>query len=95
MSTYFKKNYSDGFFDVSNNGFIPIKEPLHKLPERYSKLQDLIDNLYITKDNNNGILSIPNKIVESVNGLPFYAEMTALETDIFIIQALFRSFAIL
>lgn len=105
---YFQKEYTDGFFNVSQNGFLPIKDPLHKLPEKYNKLQYLIDNLYITKNNirdscsdscgNNcgGILSIPNKIEELVDYLPNYIEMICcFETDIMVFQALFRTYCIL
>lgn len=95
MKFYYENEYTDGFFNLSKNGFLPIKDPINKLPERYFKLQNIIDNLYVVKDNNNGILSKPNKIVDSVESLPNYIEMICEESDIFIIQALFRSLTIL
>ena len=95
MSLYYENFYTDGFFDLSKNGFLPIKDPLNKLPDRYNKLQNIIDDLYVVKDNNTGILSVPNKIVNLVETLPNYIEIIYSETDIFIIQALFRSFTIL
>jgi indoleamine 2,3-dioxygenase len=95
MCEYYRQNYSDGFFDLSKNGFLPIKEPLSKLPERYNRLQDIIDNLYVTKNNNNGILSIPNKIEEEIKNLPNYIELVKGENDIFYFQALFRTYTII
>ena len=39
---YYEKTYTDGFFNVSgDNGFLPIKEPLSKLPDKYNELQKL------------------------------------------------------
>jgi indoleamine 2,3-dioxygenase len=95
MTEYFKQNYSDGFFDLSKNGFLPIKDPLHKLPERYNILQNLIDNLYVVKNNGSGILSKPNQIEEEIKNLPNFIEVIKNENDIFILQALFRSYAIM
>jgi len=95
MTEYFKQNYSDGFFDLSKNGFLPIKDPLHKLPERYNILQNLIDNLYVVKNNNNGILSNPNQIEEEIKKLPNFIDIIKNENDIFILQALFRTYAIM
>jgi len=95
MTEYFKKNYSDGFFDLSKNGFLPIKDPLHKLPERYNILQNLIDNLYVVKDNGSGILSKPNQIEEEIKILPNFIDIIKNENDIFILQALFRTYAII
>lgn len=95
MIEYYKQNYTDGFFDLSKNGFLPIKDPLQNLSERYNKLQNLIDNLYVVKDNGNGILSIPNKIEEEINNLPNYSDIIKNENDIFYFQALFRTYTIL
>ena len=52
-------NYTDDFFEVNNkNGFLPKKNPLSKLPERYNELQRLIDEMPIKKeDGSNGLLS--------------------------------------
>lgn len=95
MTEYYKNIYSDGFFNVSKNGFIPLKDSLSKLPEGYSKLQEIIDNLYIIKNENNGILSIPNKIEEEIQNLPNYIKLVKEENDIFHLQALFRTYTIL
>ena len=95
MTEYYKQNYTDGFFDLSKNGFLPIKDPLHKLPERYDILQNLIDNLYVVKNNGSGILSKPNQIEEEIKALPNFIDIIKNENDIFILQALFRTYAII
>lgn len=94
MTTYFEKIYTDGFFNVSKvNGFLPIKEPLVKLPETYSKLQNLIDELHVFQPNDNkGVLGIPNLIETKVIEVPNYVNEIKLETDVFILQALFRAY---
>ena len=65
---YWKKEYTDGFFNVSReNGFLPIREPLQNLPHEYKELQDLINNLHVFQSENReekGVLGIPNEIVE-------------------------------
>ena len=36
MNKYYEKKYTDGFFNVSSeNGFLPVKEPLKTLPKKY------------------------------------------------------------
>lgn len=91
------KNYSDGFFEVnSKNGFLPIKNPISKLPERYSELQSLIDDLPIKKnDGSNGLLSRKNGIEERVRSLSNLKGIVRKEKDIFINQALFRTYSFL
>lgn len=78
--------YTDGFFSVdSKNGFLPINSPLKKLPERYDDVQNIIDNL--PKLIKNGellekmVINLSNKI-----------ELVEQETDIFVIQALYRAY---
>ena len=106
MSAYWETQYTDGFFNVSNKyGFLPMKEPLRFLPEEYSLLQDTIDKLHVfknyTKEDNNdnntienkGILGIPDEIVSKVKTIPDYSELIYLETDPFILQALYRAYA--
>jgi indoleamine 2,3-dioxygenase len=90
----FEKIYTDGFFNVSKvNGFLPIKEPLVKLPETYSKLQHLIDELHVFQPNDTkGVLGIPNLIETKVNEMPNYINEIKIETDVFILQALFRAY---
>lgn len=91
---YFEKPYTDGFFNVSGeNGFLPTKEPLKELPIRYEELQQLIDDLPITKNNGEkGILSIPDEIVRRVELLPNYEDIVANEDDVYVLQALFRAY---
>ena len=42
--------FTDGFFSVDpKHGFLPISEPLIKLPKKYEALQFLIDEMPIRK----------------------------------------------
>ena len=63
--------YSDNFFEVNHlNGFLPKKSPLSVLPERYSELQELIDEMPIKKANGqDGLLAIEGAIEDSVKKL--------------------------
>lgn len=80
-----KKSYSDGFFDVSEQyGFLPCKEPLALLPDRYRDIQDIINNLY-------KLIKNIDKLNLTINNLRVYD--IEKETNIFIIQALFRAYA--
>jgi len=78
--------YSDGFFNVSSiNGFLPIKNPLKKLSERYVGIQNVIDNL-------NEIILRPNRIVKEIFLIPDYSSFIEEENDIFVLQALYRAY---
>ena len=59
-----KNKYTDGFFNVGPvNGFLPLNNPLITLPEKYSNLQYILDNMPVELDNgSDGFLAIPNKI---------------------------------
>lgn len=89
--------YSDNFFEVNHlNGFLPKKSPLAVLPERYSELQVLIDEMPIKKGNGqDGLLAIEGAIEDAVNKLKNYKDLVKNEDDIFINQALFRAYAFL
>ena len=89
--------YSDNFFEVNHlNGFLPKKSPLAVLPERYSELQVLIDEMPIKKANGQGgLLSIEGAIEDAVKKLKNYKDLVKNEDDIFINQALFRAYAFL
>jgi len=88
---YFEKEYTDGFFNVSgDHGFLPIKEPLTKLPSQYDALQNVIDCLHVNQTN--GILGIPNEIVNAVASIPNYLTLVQQENDVFILQALYRAY---
>jgi indoleamine 2,3-dioxygenase len=93
---YWNKRYTDGFFDVSGeHGFLPIKDPLKVLPEKYSKLQNLIDKLHVFYSDNNskhGVLGIPDEIVSQVTNVDDYSKLIELETDVFVLQALYRAY---
>ena len=87
--------YSDNFFQVNHlNGFLPKKSPLAFLPERYSELQVLIDEMPIKKANGQGgLLAIEGAIEHAVKKLKNYKDLVKNEDDIFINQALFRAYA--
>ena len=89
--------YSDNFFEVNHlNGFLPKKSPLAVLPERYSELQVLIDEMPIKKGNGqDGLLAIEGAIEHAVKKLKNYKDLVKNEDDIFINQALFRAYAFL
>ena len=101
MSFYWEKKYTDGFFNVSNeHGFLPIREPLCVLPERYDHLQNLINNLHVFQeyDESNmnlfdkGVLGIHDEIIKQVRIIPDYSNLIEKETDVFILQALYRAY---
>jgi len=80
--------YTDNFFSIDEiNGFLPIKAPLAELPERYSDVQSIISSLpdLIARDIlEKSILYLDNKI-----------ELVKQETDVFVIQALYRAYTFL
>lgn len=89
-----KHCYTDGFFSVdSNHGFLSIKEPLEKLPETYSTLQYIISNLHNLIKQDGIKLETLSSLVHSY--LKDYSEEIEKESDIFIIQALYRSYSFL
>ena len=96
--SYWDKQYTDGFFNVSKeHGFLPIREPLKSLPNQYKELQDLINNLHVfqnanTDTNEKGILGIPDEIVVQVGFVPDYSSIIEKETDMFVLQALYRAY---
>jgi indoleamine 2,3-dioxygenase len=93
---YWEKEYTDGFFNVSReNGFLPVRDPLKSLPNEYTELQDLINNLHVFQSENReekGVLGIPNEIVEQIKFVPDYSSIIDKETDIFVLQALYRAY---
>ena len=92
-----KKSYTDSFFDVgSKYGFLPNNHPLTSLPNRYNSLQRLLDNMPVKlSDGSNGYLAIPNKIENEVERLPNYIDLVKKESEILIIQALYRAYCFL
>jgi indoleamine 2,3-dioxygenase len=91
---YYERTYTDGFFNVSSDhGFLPIKEPLVRLPENYNKLQNIIDKLHVLQDEERkGILGKANHIVFEIVSVPNYKNVIENETDVFILQALYRAY---
>ena len=92
-----KENYSDKFFNVSSSfGFLPEKNPLTVLPTRYEELQSLLDNMPVNLANGSkGYLAIPNRIKIEVDKLPNYLNDVKKETEILVIQALYRGYCFL
>ena len=92
-----KENYTDKFFNVSSKfGFLPKKHPLTVLPKKYNDLQNLLDNMPIKlKDGSAGFLAIPNRIKIEVEKLPNYLNDVKNETEILVIQALYRGYCFL
>ena len=90
-------HYSDNFFEVNHiNGFLPKKNPVSVLPEKYSDLQTLIDNMPIKKFNGeDGLLSKEGAIENAVKNLKNFKDLVKSENDIYINQALFRAYAFL
>lgn len=78
--------YTDGFFCIDEtNGFLPVNHPLQVLPSVFSKLQELTDEL-------KNLIKVPGAIVEPVCNLPNYLSEVSVQTDPFVLQALFRAY---
>lgn len=96
---YWDKQYTDGFFNVStDHGFLPIREPLSVLPCEYTELQNLINNLHVFQSEDReekGVLGIPNEIEKQLGFIPDYSSIIEKETDVFVLQALYRAYTFL
>jgi indoleamine 2,3-dioxygenase len=92
-----QQQYTDGFFNVGPvNGFLPQHLPLKTLPDTYAVLQDILDKMPVQLSaTENGYLHYPNKIEEAVSVLPNYVDAANAETDVRILQALFRGYSFL
>lgn len=92
-----QNHYKDGFFDVSaEHGFLPIKDPIVSLPATYADLQKVLDEMPVKLPNNeNGLLYHEGAIIKGISELKNHLEEVKKEEDIFIIQALFRSYGFL
>jgi indoleamine 2,3-dioxygenase len=86
--------FSDGFFSVDpTHGFLPIAEPLAQLPESFTSLQKLIDQMPIVKDNGSpGLLAVEGAFEKAVMNLPNYVDLVKSEQDPFVLAALFRAY---
>jgi indoleamine 2,3-dioxygenase len=91
------QHYTDGFFNVGPvNGFLPQHLPLKVLPPTYAVLQDILDMMPVRLGEDEfGYLHYPNKIVEAVEQLPNYVSAVNAESDILVLQALFRGYSFL
>ena len=89
--------YTDGFFSIDGtHGFLPIRSPLAELPDRYKELQSILDDLPTQRvDGSNGLLSKEGLIEKRIERLNDFSDLVANESDVFIIQALFRAYAFL
>lgn len=81
--------YTDNFFSIDEiNGFLPIKPPLAELPERYSDVQSIISDLP-------NLIAQGDLLEKSILELDNKIELVKQETDIFVIQALYRAYTFL
>jgi indoleamine 2,3-dioxygenase len=79
-------SYSDGFFSVDEtNGFLPIRDPLIRLPDKYNSLQKLTDSIP-------NLITSPNAIVKPTEALEDFTDLISGESDPFVLQALFRAY---
>ena len=90
-------NYSDGFFNVSAaHGFLPVKAPMVKLPSEYADLQAVLDKMpVVLNENEFGYLNTEDGIVAPTLAIKNHLEAIEKEEDIFVLQALFRSYSFL
>lgn len=89
--------YTDGFFSIDGtHGFLPTRSPLATLPDKYKELQTILDDLPIQKiDGSNGLLSNEGQLERTIGHLSDFSDLVRKESDVFIIQALFRAYAFL
>ena len=83
--------FTDGYFKVSRkHGFLPMVEPLSVLPDKYDKIQNIIDNLssYLTN------IDVDN-IFEKISDLENFEDVIREETDINLLAALYRAYCFL
>ncbi len=86
------KNKNSWFSVIpGKNGFLPVDQPLFRLPEKYSKVNDILRDMKINKsDGSKGFLHY-RKLGEVIkNDLPIYD--VSSETDIQLLAALQRDY---
>jgi indoleamine 2,3-dioxygenase len=90
-------NFTDGFFNINSTyGFLPVEDPIEKLPINYSKLQFILDNMCIKKDDNeSGFLLDEKQFLEECSYLPDYSKLVENENNVHLIAALYRSYCFL
>ena len=89
------KIFTDGFFSVDpKHGFLPIQEPLLRLPSPYEALQAIIDEMPIRKANGEaGLLAHENQFEEAVKQLPNLVAEVSAEENVIVLAALFRTYS--
>ena len=99
MNNNFKlweSKFKESWFSVKPgvNGFLPVGSPLDKLPEKYEKLEEILNKMKIVqKDGKNGYI-YNNELKDIVDSdLPFYDVNE--ETDKQLVAGLFRDFCFL
>jgi indoleamine 2,3-dioxygenase len=92
-----QNHYKDGFFDVcAEHGFLPIKDPIVSLPSTYADVQKILDDMPVVLPNSeHGLLHHEGEIKKAIESLENHLEEVKKEDDIFVIQALFRSYGFL
>jgi len=92
-----QNHYKDGFFDVcAEHGFLPIKDPIVSLPSTYADVQKILDDMPVVLPNGeHGLLHHEGEIMKAIESLENHLEEVKKEDDIFVIQALFRSYGFL
>ena len=92
-----QNHYQDGFFDVcAEHGFLPIKDPIVSLPATYADVQKILDDMPVVLPNGeHGLLHHEGEIIKAIEALENHLEEVKKEDDIFVIQALFRSYGFL
>jgi indoleamine 2,3-dioxygenase len=92
-----QNHYQDGFFDVcAEHGFLPIKDPIVSLPSTYAEVQKILDDMPVVLPNGeHGLLHHEGEIMKAIEALENHLEEVKKEDDIFVIQALFRSYGFL
>lgn len=92
-----QNHYKDGFFDVcAEHGFLPVKDPIVSLPSTYADVQKILDDMPVVLPNGeHGLLHHEGAIMKAIEALENHLEEVKKEDDIFVIQALFRSYGFL
>lgn len=87
-----KPSYTDGFFSIdSTHGFLPINDPLPHLPEKYESIQIIINKLPIIVTTDNIKFETLSMIIH--DSLQDYTEVIKNESDVNILQALYRAYS--
>ena len=69
MFNKWKSKYPDSWFSCipGKNGFLPIKSPLKRLPKEYDIINNILDNMKITKGNGEIGLLGKNELANTIN----------------------------